>query len=53
MAEFEFSFTVAGLTQLQAGKLMDVIIAVVEALDGEVAGGYVEASDGDDDQGSN
>lgn len=48
--EFEFEFTVTGLTREQAQDLLLHIVAEVEAADGEVGGGFHQVEGGSDDE---
>lgn len=45
---FHFDFTVTEINRWQADSIMEVVIALVEAMVGEVAGGWTEEEDGEE-----
>ena len=45
-----FEFVVDGITQDQAEKLLDIIVAVIEIMGGTIGGGFFYKKEDDDEE---
>lgn len=48
--EFNFDFTISGITEKEADNLLDLIILAVELAGGQLGGGFTLVKEDDDDE---